>query len=185
MGNLESAPSPTPDSLDALLKILNAPGTRPNTTPPKGEDEVLDYAIKHVFVPPRLPDGTDNSPQLETALLGFVRERAESFKDRLEPGSVAHAAWGVICRMLAASATLHEAELTEDSVKTALAAMAPGGENFFAGCLLYVLMISLPRCTSNLHRGPERCHHPTTSHYRRHHFHPRVFRGPDAAFGRH
>jgi hypothetical protein len=138
MGNLESAPSPAPHSLDALLRTLNPQGTRPNTTPPKDEAEVLDYIIKHVFVPPRLPTGTDNSPQLETALLGFVRERAESFKDRLEPGSYAHAGWYRICRMLAASATLHEAELTEDSVKTALAAMAPGGEIFFAGFLLYV-----------------------------------------------
>jgi hypothetical protein len=185
MGNSESAPSLAPDSLDALQKILKPKGTRPNTTPSKDEAEVLDYAIKHVFVPPRLPNGTDNSPQLESALLGFVRERAESFKDRLEPGSDAHAGWDMICRMLAAAAALHEAELTEDSIETALAAMAPGGEKYSAGFPLHVLMTSLPRCTSYLHRGPERCHHPTTSHYRSPHFHPRVFRGPDAALDRH
>jgi hypothetical protein len=165
MGNLGSAPSLAPD------RILNPKGTRPNTAPSKDEAEVLDYAIKHVFVPPRLPNGTDYSPQLEGGLLGFVRDRAESFKDRLEPGSDAHTGWDMICRMLAASATLYEAELTENSVETALTAMAPGGEKDFAG-FLYTLMTSPPRCTSNLHRGPERCHHHTTSHFRSPHFHP-------------
>jgi hypothetical protein len=76
---------------------------------------------------------------------------------------------------------LHDGELTEDSVKTALTSMAPGGEKHFAGLLPYLLIFSsLHRCTPNLHCGTERRHHPTTSHYRSH-FHARVLRGLDTA----
>ena len=113
---------------DALQGVTIPKSLQFNPTPSKDEVELLEYAIKHIFLPPRLPSRADSNPQLESALLGLVRDCAASFKDHLQPGSDAHSAWEVIYTMLAASTKLHEGELTEDSVKTAITSMAPGGE---------------------------------------------------------
>jgi len=122
-----------PHTPDALQGVPIPKSLQFNTTPSEDKVELLEYAIKHIFVPPRLPNRADGNPQLESALLGLVRDCAASFKDRLQPGSDAHSEWELICTMLAASTKLHEGELTEDSVKTAITSMAPGGE---MACLL-------------------------------------------------
>jgi hypothetical protein len=123
-----SAPSFEPDMSDTLQRISIPKALRFTITPSKDKVELLDYAIKHIFVPPRLPNRADGTPQLESALLGLVRDCAEGFRDRLEPGSDAHTGWKSVCTMLATSAKLHDGELTEDSIKTAIAAMVPGGK---------------------------------------------------------
>jgi len=115
------------DTPEALQRILPK-ALRFNTNPSKDKVELLDYAIKHIFVPPRLPNGVDSTSQLENALLGLVGDCAESFKDNLEPGSDAHAGWEIICTMLATFIKVHDGELTEDVVNEAVSSMAPGGE---------------------------------------------------------
>jgi len=140
MENRDSVPLPALDTPNAPQKIAIPKGFRFNTTPSKVEVELLDYAIKHVFVPPRLPNRADGTPQLESALLGLVKDCAESFKDRLDPGSDAYTGWDMICTMLATSAKLHDGELTEDSVKTAISSIAPGSKITPAGLLLYTLI---------------------------------------------
>jgi len=124
-----------PDRLDALPRISTPRALRFNTAPSKRQVELLDYAIKHVFVPPRLPNRADSTPQLESALFSLVKDCAESFKDCLEPASDSRAAWVIICTMLAASMKLYDGELTKDSVKTAISSTAPGGEMALAGLL--------------------------------------------------
>jgi len=173
-----------PDTPDALQRISMPKSLRFNTTPSKDKVELLDYAVKHVFVPPRLPNRADRNPQLESALLGLISDCAASFKDHLELGSDTRAAWELICTMLAAFAKLHDGELTEDSVKTALSSMAPGGEMAMAGLFLHILIFSHHRCTPDLYCGTECRHHPTTPHHRSRHLHAGVFRSLDTAQGR-
>ena len=139
------------DTPDAMQGILIPKSLRFDTTPSKDQVELLDYAIKHVFVPPRLPSRADGNPQLESALLGLVRDYAASFKDRLQQGSDARSAWESICTMLAASTKLHEGGLTEGSVKTAITSMVPGGEMAFPTLLLQLLIFVHRRCAPNLY----------------------------------
>jgi hypothetical protein len=40
---------------------------------------LLDYAINHIFLPPRLPNASDHSPHLEAGLIALVREFAGDF----------------------------------------------------------------------------------------------------------
>ena len=169
---------------DALQGVTTSKSLRLNPTPSEDEVELLEYAINHIFVPPRLPNRADSNPQLESALLALVTGRAASFKDRLQPGGDAHSAWEVICTMLAASAKLHEGELTEDSVKTAITSMAPGGETALPTLLLHLLTLPGRRCAPNLHSSPERRHHNTTPHHRSRRLHAGVFRSIDTAQGR-
>jgi hypothetical protein len=129
MGDPDFIPSLAPDTPDARLGISIPKALRFNgTKPSEDKAELLQYAIKHAFVPPRLPNRADSSPQVERALIRLVRDCAEGFKGRLEPKSGAQAGWEVICKMLATAAKLHDGELTEDSVKTAITSLAPGGE---------------------------------------------------------
>ena len=118
-----------PDAPEALQRILPK-ALRFNTKPSVDKVELLDYAIKHIFVPPRLPNRADGTPQLENALVGLVRDCAESFKDNLEPGSDAHAGWEIICTMLATAIKVHDGGLTEDVVNKTISSMVPGGEIF-------------------------------------------------------
>ena len=132
MENTDVPSSFAPDTPAALQGVPIPRSLRFNTTPSEDKAELLEYAINHIFVPPRLPNRADGSPQLESALLGLVRDCAASFKDHLQPGGDAHSSWELISTMLAASIKLHEGELTEDSVKAAITSMAPGGEMAFA-----------------------------------------------------
>jgi hypothetical protein len=170
-------PSHAPDTPDVQVEFSIPKALRFNSTKPSEDKaKLLHYAIKHIFVPPRLPSRADSTPQVESALTGLVRDCAESFKGHLEPESDAQAGWEVICKMLATAAKLHDGELTVDSVKTAITSMAPGGEKDFAGLLLYPLTFSLRRCSPDLHCGTECCHHSTTSHCRSLYFHARILR---------
>jgi len=126
-----------PDS--APLLALDGPNDIPllrdlefELPPSKSNTKLLDYAINHVFVPPRLPNRADGTPKLEAALLRLVRDLARAFTGRLEPGSTPHAGWEVISKMLTAFAELHEDELTENSIDAALASMGPGGSILFS-----------------------------------------------------
>jgi len=173
-----------PDIPDALQGIPIPKSLRFNTTPSEDKVKLLDYAIKHISVLPRLPNRADSNPQLESALLGLISDCAASFKDRLELGSDAHAAWELICTVLAAFAKLHDGELTEDSVKTALRSMAPGGEMAMAGLFLHLLIFYHHRCTPDLHCSTECRYYLTTPHYRSRRLHAGVFRSLDTAQGR-
>ena len=139
------------DTPDAMQGILIPKSLRFDTTPSKDQVELLDYAIKHVFVPPRLPSRADGNPQLESALLGLVRDCAASFKDHLQQGSYARSVWELIYTMLAASTKLHEGELTEGSVKTAITSMTPGGETALPTPLPHLLISLHRRCAPNLY----------------------------------
>ena len=140
-----------PDTPDALQGIPIPKSLRFNATSSKDKAELLDYAIKHIFTPPRLPNRADGNPQLESALLGLVRDYAASFKDRLQQGSDARSAWESICTMLAASTKLHEGGLTEGSVKTAITSMTPGGETALPTPLPHLLISLHRRCAPNLY----------------------------------
>ena len=137
-----------PNTPDALQGIPIPKSLRSNS---QDEVELLDYAINHIFVPPKLPNRADGNPQLESALLGLVRDYAASFKDRLQQGSDARSAWESICTMLAASTKLHEGGLTEGSVKTAITSMVPGGEMAFPTLFLQLLIFVHRRCAPNLY----------------------------------
>ena len=140
-----------PATPDVLHGIPIPKSLRFNATSSEDKAELLDYAIKHIFAPPRLPNRADGNPQLESALLGLVRDCAASFKDRLQQGSDAHSVWKSICTMLAASKKLHEGELTEDSVKTAVTSMTPGGEMALPTLLPHLLISLHRRCAPNLY----------------------------------
>lgn len=92
--------------------------------------ELLDYAINHIFVPPRLPSRADGNPRLEASLLRLISDLAGAFTSRLEPESAPRVGWDIISKMLMASAKLHEDELTDKSINNALASMKPGGSTF-------------------------------------------------------
>jgi hypothetical protein len=91
---------------------------------------LLSYAINHLFVPPGLPNQPEVTQRLESALSGLVRDCAQSFTRRLESRSDARAGWKIVCTMLTSFTKLYSRGLTEDSVETALASMALGGEDF-------------------------------------------------------
>ena len=135
MENPYPVPLLAPDPPDALQRVETPKALQFDIAPSKDQVELLDYAIKHTFVPPRLPNRGDGTPQLETALFSLVSDCAETFKDCLEPDSDTRAAWEVICTMLAASMRLYDGELTEDSVYKAIRSTAPGGEMALAGLL--------------------------------------------------
>jgi hypothetical protein len=97
---------------------------------------LLSYAIDHLFVPPELSNELDVTQDLESALLGLLRDCAQSFTRRLESGSDASVGWKIACTMLTSFTKLYSGGLTENSVETALASMAPGGERAFASLLL-------------------------------------------------
>jgi hypothetical protein len=99
----------------------------------KGNKKLINYAINHIFVPPRLPNKADGTPKLETALLSLVRDLAWAFTGCIEPGSAPRVGWEIISKMLSAFAELHEDGLTEDSISAALASMEPGGSIVFSG----------------------------------------------------
>ena len=101
--------------------------------PSKGNKKFLNYAINHIFVPPRLPNKADGTPNLEASLLGLVRDLARAFTSSLEPESTPCVGWEIVSKMLSTSAELYEDELTEDSINAALASMEPGGSILFNG----------------------------------------------------
>ena len=128
---------PDPGPLDVLEPIDGPTAASRHAAfdlqPSKANTKLLEYAINHIFVPPRLPNRADGTPKLEAALLRLVRDLARAFTNRLEPGSAPHVGWEMISKMLSSSAELHEDELTADSINAALASMEPGGSILFRG----------------------------------------------------
>jgi hypothetical protein len=118
-----------PDVPEAPDAIPVPKALRFTFSPWRYQVNLLSYAIKHLFVPPELPNELDVNQHLESALLGVLRDCAQSFTRRLESGSDARAGWQIICTMLTSFTKLYSGGLTEDSVETALASMTPGGEN--------------------------------------------------------
>jgi hypothetical protein len=123
-------PGDGPDVLDAPDAIPVPQTLRFAVSPSRYQANLLSYAIKHLFVPPELPNQLDINQHLESALSGLLRDCAQSFTRRLESGSDARAGWQIICMMLTSLTSLYSRGLTEDSVETSLASMAPGGESF-------------------------------------------------------
>jgi hypothetical protein len=124
-----------PDVPEAPDAIPVPKALRFTFSPWRYQVNLLSYAISHLFVPPAVPNQLDVTQHLESALLGLVRDCAQSFTRHLESGSGARAGWQVICTMLTSFTKLYSKGLNEDSVETALASMALGGERAFASLL--------------------------------------------------
>ena len=45
------------------------------------KEKLLDYAINHIFLPPRLPNASDSSYGLEAGLTALVREVVDDFAE--------------------------------------------------------------------------------------------------------
>lgn len=45
------------------------------------KEKLLDYAINHIFLPPRLPNASDSSYSLEAGLIALVREVVDDFAE--------------------------------------------------------------------------------------------------------
>ena len=118
---------PSPEPVDPPIDNQVTRDLRYELPPAKGNRKLLNYAINHIFVPPRLPNKADGTPKLEAALLGLVRDLATTFTSSLEPESTPRIGWEIISKMLSTSAELYEDELTDDSINAALASMEPGG----------------------------------------------------------
>jgi hypothetical protein len=123
-------PGDEPDGTKAPDAIPVPKSLRFTFSPWKYQVSLLSYAINHLFVPPELPNEPEVTQRLESALLGLVRDCAQSFTHRLESGSDARAGWKIICTMLTSFTKLYSRGLAQDSVETALASMAPGGKGF-------------------------------------------------------
>ena len=121
------------DPVDPPIDDRVARDLRYELPPSKGNRKLLNYAINHIFVPPRLPNRADGTPKLEAALLGLIRDLAQTFTSSLKPESTPRVGWEIISKMLSASAKLYEDELTDDSINDALALMKPGGSILFNG----------------------------------------------------
>jgi hypothetical protein len=125
-----------PEAPEAPDAIAVPKALRFTVSPSRYQANLLSYAINHLFVPPELPNELEVTQHLDSALLGLLRDCVQSFTRRLESGSDARAGWQVICTILTSFTSLYSGGLTEDSVETALASMAPGGESAFASLLL-------------------------------------------------
>jgi hypothetical protein len=119
-----------PDVPEAPDAIPVPKALRFTFSPSRGQANLLSYAINHLLVPPELPNELEVAQHLESALSGLLRDCAQSFTRRLESGSDARAGWEIICTTLTSLTRLYSRGLTEDSVETALASMALGGESF-------------------------------------------------------
>lgn len=68
-------------------------------------ENLLNYAINHIFLPPRLPNSSDHSPDLEAGIIALVREFADNFA-QLE--DVQFTDWVTVTKMLASMSRVHD-----------------------------------------------------------------------------
>jgi len=86
------------------------------------KEELLDYAINHIFLPPRLPNASDSSPHLEARLIALVRQYAD------RPKGAQSTDWTTVTKMLASMSRVHDGRaMAEHTVREEIAAMKCGG----------------------------------------------------------
>lgn len=88
-------------------------------------ENLLNYAINHIFLPPRLPNASDHSPHLEAGIIALVREFADSF---VQPEDVRSTGWVTVTKMLASMSRVHDGRaMSEKTVAEEIKAMGCGG----------------------------------------------------------
>ena len=86
---------------------------------------LLDYAINHIFLPPRLPNASDHSPNLEAGLIALVREFADKFVHAEDAQSTD---WVTVTKMFASMSRVHDGKaMSKHTVATEIEAMRCGG----------------------------------------------------------
>jgi len=100
---------------------------RVETMPTDDKEKLLDYAINHIFLPPRLPNASDHSPHLEAGLITLVRDFAEKF---VQVEDVQSTDWVTVTRMLASMSRVHDGgTMSEHTVAKEIDAMQCGGRS--------------------------------------------------------
>ena len=86
---------------------------------------LLDYAINHIFLPPRLPNASDHSPNLEAGLIALVLEFADKFVQAEDAQSTD---WVTVTKMLASMSRVHDGKaMSKHTVAAEIEAMRCGG----------------------------------------------------------
>ncbi len=94
------------------------------------DEPSLVFITNNVFLPPALPSESDRTPEHEASLIRVFRDCAKTFASRFESQSNSGRAWGVIARMFAATAVLHDRGTVEgDQLEKQIADMKVGGEH--------------------------------------------------------
>ena len=89
------------------------------------KENLLDYAINHIFLPPRLPNASDHSPNLEAGLIALVREFADQFDQDKDAQSTD---WVTVTSMLASMSRVHDGRaMSEHTVAKEIESMRCGG----------------------------------------------------------
>lgn len=90
----------------------------------------LAFIVNHVFLPPKLPNCSDCTPEHEASLIHVFKESAEMFASHLGPQSNSRRAWDVVTRMLASMASLHDLGIVEeDQLDESMDNMDAGGKH--------------------------------------------------------
>ncbi len=88
-------------------------------------ENLLNYAINHIFLPPRLPNASDHSPHLEAGIIALVREFADSFVQSQDDSSTD---WVTVTKMLASMSRVHDGRaMSKKTVAKEIEAMGRGG----------------------------------------------------------
>jgi hypothetical protein len=104
----------------ALLQSLETMST-------DDQEKLLDYAINHIFLPPRLPNASDYSPHVEAGLIALVRDVADSFVQVEDAQSTG---WVTVTRMLASMSRVHDGRaMSEHTVAKEIEVMQCGGKS--------------------------------------------------------
>jgi len=91
------------------------------------KEKLLDYAIKHIFLPPKLPNASDHSPRLEAGLIALVRDFADKFVQAEDARSTD---WVTVTRMLASMSRVHDGKaMSAHTVAEEIEAMHCGGKS--------------------------------------------------------
>ena len=90
-------------------------------------ENLLNYAINHIFLPPRLPNAFDHSPHLEAGIIALVREFADNF---VQPEGAQSTDWVTVTKMLAAMSRVHDGRaMSEKSITKEIEALGRGGRS--------------------------------------------------------
>ena len=90
-------------------------------------ENLLHYAINHIFLPPRLPNASDHSPHLEAGIIALVREFADKF---VQSGNVQSTDWVAVKKMLGSMSRVHDGRaMSEKTVSKEIEALKCGGRS--------------------------------------------------------
>ena len=115
---------------------MEAPSSAPPATPDipslQNLDETsLGFIIKHVFLPPKLPNESDRTPEHVASLIRVFKDCAEAFARHLDPQSDSRRAWDTVIHMLASMALLHNRGIIEETqLDKQIDTMKVGGEQW-------------------------------------------------------